>query len=837
MAESSSRALTPRRLRDPGPLVSTPRVFRTVFIALLVFLGCFLGAVAGSLVRIPEIGTAVLFPPYAVLTAALLLTPARTWWLYVLAAMAGNYWPHHQGEGSVSFVLLAEVANTLRALVAATGVRLWSRHQLPFHTLRDMVVFLLFAGVLGPLVGAFVGAADVTIHNRLADFWLAWQAWLLSNTLTGLTLLPLILIVATQAGSWFTRTGTARRIEAALLLLGVLAVGYGLSSSSSIGSHPSSLYLLLPFLLWAAVRFGPGGTITALSAITALTIAGAMSGRGPFVAQSPAENLLELQVFVIAVSAPFLLLASLVHEHAETAAALRRSQAQFRSVVEDQTELICRFLPDGTYTFVNGAYCRYFGRTARELIGRQFLMFIPPGDPQASLEFLNQITPEHPQATREHQVLAPGGEVRWQQWTNRGLFDADGRLLEYQAVGRDITERKRAEEEHRLLEAQTRVEEALREADRRKDEFLAMLAHELRNPLAPIGMALEIMRREPPDSEQTAWARDVIGRQMGQMTRLVDDLMDVSRITRGKVRLVMGTVDLSEVVAQAVETSRPLIQARGQALRVSVPPTPLEVRGDRVRLSQVVANLLNNAAKYTNPGGHLELSVAPDGQRAILTVRDDGIGISPEMLPRVFDLFTQAEGARDGMQGGLGIGLTLVKRLVELHDGEVEARSDGLGRGSEFIVRLPVAPPSAGGPVTRWRVPHLHAAPLRILVVDDNIDAAESVARLLGLWGHAVLTVNDGLTAVDWATTFAPHAVLLDLGLPGLHGVEVARRLREKNVDQPLLIVAMTGFGQDQDRHRTAAAGFDYHFTKPVDIDVLQSLLAVHGQVIDQSRA
>ena len=243
--------------------------------------------------------------------------------------------------------------------------------------------------------------------------------------------------------------------------------------------------------------------------------------------------------------------------------------------------------------------------------------------------------------------------------------------------------------QHRILEAQACVEEALREADRRKDEFLAVLAHELRNPLAPIGMALETMRSGPVDGKLAEWARDLIGRQLRQMTRLVDDLLDVSRITRGKIRLERENVDLLDVVAQAVETSRPLVESRGHLLRVSVPSVPLIVYGDFIRLSQVVANLLNNAAKYTGPGGQVDLMLARDKQHAILTVQDNGTGIAAEMLPRVFDLFAQADGMTGDVQGGLGIGLTLVKRLVKLHRGEVEAFSNGPGTGSTFVVRLP----------------------------------------------------------------------------------------------------------------------------------------------------
>jgi PAS domain S-box-containing protein len=808
-------------------------VLRCAATALVVCCGCYLGAKAGSSVQMPEIGTAVLFPPYAVLTAALLLSSTRTWWVYVLAAAAGGFAANQPSEGVVSFVLLAEVANAARALVAATGVVLLCGRRSPFHTLRDMLAFLLSAAALGPLVGAYVGALDVVIHVAQADFWLTWNAWLLSNTLTGLTLLPMILIAVTSANGWIRRIGWPRVVEAGLLALGLLAVGTGILTGAHPTRSPSSLYGLLPFLLWAAMRFGPGGAISAVSAVTALTIGGAMSGRGPFAAQSPAENLLQLQFFLIAVSTPILLLASLVKQQARTEVALRESKAQYQSVVEDQTELICRLLPDGTYTFVNGAYCRYFGHSPEELLGRKFFMFIPPDGRQACIDFLASITPEHPLGMREHQVIAPGGEIRWQQWTDRGLFDSDGRLLEFQAVGRDITERKRAEEEHRLLEAQRRVEEALREADRHKDEFLAMLAHELRNPLAPVGMALEVMRRRPAADDQTAWAQSVIARQVGQMTRLVDDLLDVSRITRGKVRLELERLDLASLAAQAVETSRPLVDARGHALQVTLPQEALHVRGDCVRLRQIVANLLNNAAKYTEPGGRLELAVAREGNLAVLRVRDNGIGIAPAMLSRVFDLFTQAGSTRDGAQGGLGIGLTLVKRLVELQGGTVEARSAGLGLGSEFTVRLPaLAPTSVQRPARPRRAAAEDDVPLRILVVDDNVDAADSLARLMELLGHAVRTAYDGPSALRAAASFEPEAALLDLGLPGMDGVALARCLREQHVDPPLLLVAMTGFGQSQDRRRTAEAGFDLHLVKPIELDALRSALAKHASSI-----
>jgi signal transduction histidine kinase/CheY-like chemotaxis protein len=373
-----------------------------------------------------------------------------------------------------------------------------------------------------------------------------------------------------------------------------------------------------------------------------------------------------------------------------------------------------------------------------------------------------------------------------------------------------------------------RLYEELREGDRRKDEFLATLAHELRNPLAPIRNALRILRLAQRDGDAAEQARAMIERQVGQMVRLVDDLLDVSRISRGKLTLRRERVDLASVVEAALETSRPAIVAGGHALRVELPDEPLWLDGDATRLAQIFLNLLNNAARYTTAPGHIELRVARDGDAAVVSVRDTGIGIPAEMLPRVFDMFMQANdrsAERDG--GGLGIGLTLVKQLVELHHGTVEARSDGAGKGSEFVVRLPLAPPAADVPA-----PAPDAVPRpaenrgqRVLVVDDNRDAVESLAMLLEMMGHEVRTASDGVEALEVATEFVPDVVLLDLGLPRLSGYEVAQRLRLLDGCARTRLVALTGWGQEEDRRRSREAGFDHHLVKPVDPDALDALL------------
>jgi CheY-like chemotaxis protein/anti-sigma regulatory factor (Ser/Thr protein kinase) len=371
-----------------------------------------------------------------------------------------------------------------------------------------------------------------------------------------------------------------------------------------------------------------------------------------------------------------------------------------------------------------------------------------------------------------------------------------------------------------------RAEEALKEADRRKDEFLAMLAHELRNPLAPVRTALEVMRLRSSDDPDQERARDIIERQVQQMTRLVDDLLDVSRITRGKIKLLTEPVDLAAVITRAVEISRPLIDARQHQLTVTLPPHPVLLDADLTRLAQVVANLLNNAAKYTERGGHIRLTVEKDGKQAVVRVRDTGVGIPAEMLTRVFDLFAQVDHSVERSQGGLGIGLTLVKNLVEMHGGTVTAHSSGPGRGSEFIVGLPALAEARASEFTQDVSGQPAALPARrILLVDDNPDAVECLGLLLRMKGNEVYTASDGPEALEAAKKYCPDVVLLDIGLPKMSGYEVCRRLRQQHFANGLLIVALTGYGQDKDRRRTREAGFDHHLLKPVDSDTLENLL------------
>jgi PAS domain S-box-containing protein len=374
--------------------------------------------------------------------------------------------------------------------------------------------------------------------------------------------------------------------------------------------------------------------------------------------------------------------------------------------------------------------------------------------------------------------------------------------------------------------------EELRASDRHKDEFLATLAHELRNPLAPIRSALQVMHLAGTDQSAIATSQTVIDRQVQQMVRLIDDLLDLSRISRGKIELRKERIDLSQALQSAIETSRPLIEESGHQLEVALDPQPMPIDADLTRLAQVFLNLLNNSAKYTSPGGRIWLSSAREGDTAVVRVRDSGVGIPPQMLGRIFEMFTQVERSLERAQGGLGIGLTLVRRLVEMHGGGVEAQSEGLGTGSEFIVTLPLqssrqpAPaltkPDGESPSTTKKY--------RILVVDDNEDAANSLALLLRMKGHDVRTAYDGIGAVDVAALYRPDVILLDVGLPRLNGFDAARRIRESDHGKDIFLIALTGWGHAEDRRRSKEAGFDHHLVKPADPHVLESVLNSLGR-------
>jgi CheY-like chemotaxis protein len=412
--------------------------------------------------------------------------------------------------------------------------------------------------------------------------------------------------------------------------------------------------------------------------------------------------------------------------------------------------------------------------------------------------------------------------------------DAGGHNIGLATITRDITEQKRAEDELR------RVAADLSEADHRKSEFLATLAHELRNPLAPIRTGLDLLRMAPhiaqKDAATAGRLHGMMDRQLGHLIHLVDDLLDIARITRGKIELKKEPVLLRTIVATAVETSTALIEAHGHQLTVELPDEPLELEADVTRMVQVLSNLLNNAAKYTPAGGSVKLSAWREEGQAVIAVADSGIGIPPDAIGSVFEMFTQVRGSLDRAQGGLGIGLSLVRRLVELHGGRVSAFSGGRGQGSTFTVRLPLRPGTPHAQAPARATPEEEAAagggPLRVLVVDDNLDAAESLVALLEVLGHTTAVAHDGMQGLEAAREFVPDLVLLDIGLPGMSGYEVARAIRRTAALREVVLIALTGWGAQSDQQQSHEAGFDQHLTKPVSLEALEQALAAAARAL-----
>jgi PAS domain S-box-containing protein len=513
----------------------------------------------------------------------------------------------------------------------------------------------------------------------------------------------------------------------------------------------------------------------------------------------------------------------------------RRAEAGIRrlaAVAEQSSDFIGIFTPDAGGIWLNPAGRRMAGIGADTNIAAwRMIDFFPREDrPFVRDQVMAALTGEQAEWEGELRLAQPDGRgplpVYFKGFAVR---DGDGEHLGLATITRDITLQKRAEDELR------RVAADLSEADLRKSEFLATLAHELRNPLAPIRTGLDLLRMAPGDAAAAKRVHGMMDRQLGHLIHLVDDLLDIARITRGKIELKKEAVTLHAIVGMAVETSAALVETHGHRLQVELPPDPLELEADVTRLVQVLSNLLNNAAKYTPHGGNITLSAWREDGHAVIAVTDNGIGIAPDAIGSVFEMFTQVRGSLDRAQGGLGIGLSLVRRLVELHGGRVSAFSGGRGQGSTFTVRLPLRPgtPHAkAGEATARHAAGGAAGPLRVLVVDDNADAADSLAALLGLLGHTTRVAHDGPEGLFLAETFQPDLAFLDIGLPGMNGYDLAGAIRRMGTMQQVVLIALTGWGAHSDQRQAQEAGFDQHMTKPVSLEALEQALAAAARAL-----
>ena len=496
--------------------------------------------------------------------------------------------------------------------------------------------------------------------------------------------------------------------------------------------------------------------------------------------------------------------------------ALRDSERLYRAIGESIDFGVWVCAADGRNIYTSESFLRLTGITQEQCSNFGWTKALRPEDLQATMQAWTECIQSGASWYREHFIMGTDGRYHPVLTQGVAIRGDNGEISGWAGINLDISRLKQ-------------TEDALREADRRKDEFIATLAHELRNPLAPIQHAVKILDTPASDAQQRLWAREVIARQTQRMALLLDDLLDVSRITSGRLALKKEYLNLDSLVATAIETARPLIESKQHKLEVELPRNPLELEVDPLRLSQALSNLLTNAAKYTGPGGLIALIVSLKADELRMTVKDTGIGLNPQAIPQLFEMFSQVESAIDRAEGGLGIGLALVKGLVALHGGTVEAHSAGLGRGSEFTIHLPKAVVSARGAsldAPASSVDNAGGIRGRVLVADDNVDAAQTLAFVLKLSGYEVYVAHSGKEALAIGARERPDVAILDIGMPDMTGYETARRIRQEVWGRRALLLALTGWGQDEDKEKSKASGFDFHLTKPVDLPELERLLA-----------
>jgi signal transduction histidine kinase/integral membrane sensor domain MASE1/CheY-like chemotaxis protein len=801
----------------------------------------------------------VVWPASGIALAVLLLYGYRFWPGIAVGAFLVN-WTVHEPPG---VALGIAAGNTLEALLGTWLLRQGPGFDNSLDRLRDVLELVTLAAVVSTTVSATIGVTSLCLGGvqSWADYTQLWWLWWLGDATGDLIAAPLLLTWV--AGRRLTMR--PRRIaEAMALLLGMCVVGAIIFGGPPPGPANPLAYTIFPFVVWAAVRFEQRGVATVLPVALAVAIIGTLRGLGPFAGGTMQESLIHLHLYKGVVAVTALCLGAAVAErhmaerrravgYAATAvlveapslpeAAPRLLRVVCESLdwdvgalwsVDRRARLVrCVEVWHNTHTQVPEFEAATRGRTFAPWSGLPGRVWSSGQATWIADVTRNANFPRAEIAVREglHGALGfpilLGPEVLGViEFFSRRIQQPDADLLNMlAAIGGQAglcIERLRLEQELRDRADQ------LAEADRRKDEFLAVLAHELRNPLAPIRNALHILKMPAADAATVEHAKDMMGRQVQNLMRLVDDLLDVSRIMRGKIELRTERIDLAAAIERAVETAAPVIKEARHELTVSLPREPVFVHADPVRLAQAIANLLHNAAKYTEPGGRITLTGERDGEDAVVRVRDSGIGISAEMLPQIFGLFVQADRALNRAQGGMGIGLTLVRTLVELHGGGVQAHSEGPGKGSEFVIRLPALRGATCEP-TGDRTASSVSAPNpprhRVLVVDDNVDAAESLAWVLRLSGQDVRVSHDGTAALDAARADRPDVIFLDIGMPGMDGYEVARQMRSDPTLCEAVLIALTGWGQEEDRRRSREAGFDHHMVKPVEPDAVQDLL------------
>jgi two-component system CheB/CheR fusion protein len=752
------------------------------------------------------------WPPTGLALAAMVRFRWRALAGVLLGAFVANLSVNEPGFVAVGI----SAGNTLEAVAGAAALR-FLRFDGHLARVRD-VLSLLAAAFGSPVIAATIGVACLVAGGvqPAASFSDLWKLWWIGDALGALIVAPALLVWSEKD---VAPRGAPKILEGLVLLAGLFA-----SSAFAFSRLPAaqlSEYVVFPFLIWAALRFGPLGSATVALLTYAFEAWATYLGVGPFSEMGPGTALVLLQIFMAIAAITGLLLAAVTAQNLE---AQRSAQLS-----EQRLLLALRAARAGVWQW------NLATGEARRSEGLNALLGLPVEDVQGPHDVFRALIHHDDRArveaaiqtaldTRtdyeaEFRVLRPDGTIAWIEARGRVIFDDAGSPVRMVGVAIDVTRQKHLETELR------RQADALSEADRRKTEFLAMLSHELRNPLAPIVNAVELLKAT--DKPTRAKAQEIIGRQSAQLARIVDDLLDVSRISRGLIHLERKRVELAELVQTAVEEWRHFIEQRKQQLSVQIPEQPVWLNVDPTRFAQIISNLLHNSAKFTPDGGRIAIRAEEHAGWLTLSVTDTGAGISPRMLGHVFDVFVQGPPPIDRPQGGLGLGLALVRRLVELHGGTVDATSEGPGRGSEFRVRVPsaTAPEQVSGAAAGKTPAPEKRRGRRVMLVEDNQDARETLHALLTNDGHEVRAFGEGASALAEARAFAPEVGLLDLGLPGMDGYALAKALRAIPQCKDALLVAVSGYGQAQDRAKSKAAGFDEHLVKPVDPERLRALV------------
>jgi PAS domain S-box-containing protein len=749
----------------------------------------------------------VVWPPTGLALAATLLLGYRVWPAIAVGAFLANV----TTGAPIAASLGITAGNTLEAVAGVWLLRRYTRFNPAMSRLMDVLGLLVFCAFFATMISATIGVASLCLSGAQPwdMYFPLWLLWWVGDASGALIVAPLLLVWSSRRPALYDKW---RALEAITLLAGLIAICLAIFTDPprlAIAGGRAFIYLIFPFMIWAALRFRQHGATLVTIIACATAVWATLQGLGPFTGTSVNQSLMLLQIFMAVVAVTGLLLSAATAERREA----EEVRSRLASIVEYSDDAIIGKDLNNIINFWNAGAQRLFGYRPSEIIGQPIYKIVPPDRRQEEEEIVSRLSRgeriEHYETVR----VAKDGRLIDISLSVSPIRDSDGRIVGASKVARDVSDRKK-------------MDARLKDSDRRKDEFLATLAHELRNPLAPLSNALHMLQLPELGEQRRREAYKIMEHQLQQMVRLVDDLLDVSRISHGKIELRRQRIQLKDAITSAMETVRPLIEERRHALTLEVPDEPVWVNADLIRLSQIFANLLNNAVKYTPGGGQIQLAVEAGAREVTVRVRDNGIGIPESDLPKIFDMFTQVDNSIERAQGGLGIGLTLVRNLVQLHGGSIEARSSGINQGSEFVVKLPrVDGPepiktSKDKPVSRG-----HGRRLKVLVVDDSREVAKTLGWMVELLGHEVQVTTDGASALALARDFVPDAVLLDIGLSGMSGYDVCRKMRAEPLLKDTIIIAQTGWGQAEHRQRSKEAGFHYHLVKPVDIHVLEDLL------------